>query len=205
MKRAPKVECEPVESLENSNNVPEQAKQYHRADPPVKAGPSAAIEGSCKRPVDTVAAARQVRLRDNEPASGRSEIVNMRKKTQVRNDRSQGGARSVAPHRSHGEEIYKAAAQNPLPLCDTSQLIDRLRNRSVGPPHHSSFAWHIAITREPRIERARGAASVRSSRAGLFHTAGRLFDQGGDSVGVARRRSRGCPAPRRRWRRRASP
>jgi hypothetical protein len=54
VKRAPKAECEPVKSLGNSNNFPDQAKQYHRADLPVKAGLSAAIEGSCKRPVDTV-------------------------------------------------------------------------------------------------------------------------------------------------------
>ena len=38
--------------------------------------------------------------------------------------------------------------------------------------------------REPRIGRARIAPSVRGSRAGLFHAAGRLFDQGGDCIGV---------------------
>jgi hypothetical protein len=52
MKRAPKAECEPVQSFGNSNNCPSQAKQYHRADHPVKAGRAAAIAGSYKRPVD---------------------------------------------------------------------------------------------------------------------------------------------------------
>jgi hypothetical protein len=36
----------------NSNSYPRQARQYHRADHPVKAGFAAAIAGSSKRPVD---------------------------------------------------------------------------------------------------------------------------------------------------------